>query len=50
MLSLNKNRNNGVDSLLVQNTIRKIACCMNDILIINNISYYKKFFLMIELW
>ena len=35
----NKNGNNRVNSFLVQNIIKNIVCCVNNILIVNNIGY-----------
>lgn len=41
MPSLNKNKDNYVNSLLVHNIVREIAYCINNILIINNIDHLK---------
>lgn len=42
MLDLNRKENNYVDNFMIQNTIKKIAYYINNILIINNIGYFKE--------
>lgn len=48
MPDLNKNRINHIDNLVICATIRKIACYINDILIVNNIGYSKEFSLIAD--
>lgn len=48
--SLNRNKNNRVDSLVIWGSVKEIACCMNEILIIYNIGYFKEFSLMANFW
>ena len=49
MPSLKRYRGNSVDDFLVKNIFRKIACYINNILIINNISHSKKTSIMANL-
>lgn len=48
MPSLNKNKSNHINTPVIENTIERIACGLNNLLIINNIGYFKELFLMID--
>lgn len=48
MQNLNRNENNCINIFLIKSTIKKIAYYENNILVINNIDYFKKFFFIIE--